>query len=93
MIRFIFQALRQAYQRIFRGNKPTPQVKPPVVKNSPKPDAKPKTEKPENTQKEEPKETFWQDRLKSEGGDDKRSFYEKYRSRLQNQDPDLGHER
>lgn len=88
-MKIAFQMLQQLYRRVFQGNKPSPKVKPQRV------GANKSIQKQEQAQpqsKAEPKEdqsTFWQDKLDADAADKKQAFYEKYRSRLQNQDPDI----
>ena len=70
--------------------KPTSPVKQPNVKpgpaQSPTPVVKPQSIKGNKPQESD---TFWQDRIKAKSSEDMKEFYEKYRTRLQNQDPHL----
>ena len=88
-MKIIFHGLQQLYRRIFRGNQPSPKVKPQTIQANKE---GPSKERGNASAKPEPKEdrsTFWQDKLHSDAPDKKRAFYEKYRSRLQNQDRDI----
>ena len=89
-MKIIAQLLAKAISRIFRGNKPTPKVKPDSIK--PAKQVQKQTEQKATTtqtQQADGKQRFWQDKVESDANDPKRAFYEKYRSRLQSQDQQL----
>ena len=85
-MKIILQALQHVFRRIFRGNKPSPKVKPERIQANKK--SQPKPEQNQVKQQEDNR-PFWQDKLKADTTDKKRAFYEKYRDRLENQRHDI----
>ncbi len=88
-MKIILHGLQQLYRRIFRGKKPSPKMKPQTIEASGKGPSKERGNTPTKAEPKEERSTFWQDKLHSDAADKKRAFYEKYRSRLQNQDRDI----
>ena len=83
MIRF----LAQLVARLFRRTTPSPKVtKPQITKH------KQSSDQPAQKAPQQEPDKFWRDRLQSEDPR-KAEFRARYRSRLEEQSPDLGQER
>lgn len=86
------KVILQIFQRLMRGSKPSPNVKPEKIISHKKSDAAPK-QRQQPTEKQGKRDNFWQDKIESDGNEAKQKFYLKHRDRLQNQDQQQGHER
>ncbi len=90
-MKFVLQILRQLYQRVFRGGKPSPTMRPQKIQGS-KPEAKPEGLKA-TPEKQQSGDRFWRDKVESDASEPKQRFYLKHRDRLENQDRNISRDR